>query len=344
MFQIENNPGRTTMIAQKEYLFFSGYAYLGLQHNDQFKQLVFEGLEKYGWLFPSSRISNTQHIIFEQFEALLSSITNSKYSFSFSSGFSAGTVASSLFEGHKIFVCPEAHPAINKTHQIPLIFDKWAEQTLHFLHENNYATTPVLLADSVNPVTGEVNDFDFLQYTSKPIIVVIDDSHGIGLLGNNGEGIRGLLPKKDHIEYVFTYSLSKAFGINGGAISCNDIDLANTIKTSPEFTASTPISPALAYAFINAQNVYSTQRDNLIKNVSFLRNLLASNSSVVNDESLPFFILPEHLDEDFFKSHEIIISSFAYPNPTGRKINRAVLNALHTQNDLTNLANTIIKA
>ena len=34
MFQLSNNPGRTTICNQKEYLFFSGYAYLGVQHHE----------------------------------------------------------------------------------------------------------------------------------------------------------------------------------------------------------------------------------------------------------------------------------------------------------------------
>ena len=94
------------------------------------------------------------------------------------------------------------------------------------------------------PLTSEVGDFDFLQYIEKPLIVIIDDSHGIGLLGTNGEGIISQLPKKENIEYIFTYSLSKAFSINGGAISCSK-KIANFIRTLPEYTSSTPLSPAL---------------------------------------------------------------------------------------------------
>ena len=242
MFQLADNPGRCTIHNKREYLFFSGYAYLGIQHDIQFKQLVKQGIEKHGWLFPSSRISNTQSAIFEQFEALLSYLTHTAKTVSFSSGFSAGTVASGLFKGHPTSVCPDAHPAINKLQQQHTTFDKWAESTLHSIHQKSFDKTPILIADSVNPLTGEINDFDFLKFIEQPVIVVIDDSHGIGLLGNNGEGISSILPKKENIEYVLTYSLSKAFSINGGAISCSNINTANTIKSLPEFTASTAIS------------------------------------------------------------------------------------------------------
>lgn len=343
MFQLADNPGRCTIHNKREYLFFSGYAYLGIQHDIQFKQLVKQGIEKHGWLFPSSRISNTQSAIFEQFEALLSYLTHTAKTVSFSSGFSAGTVASGLFKGHPTSVCPDAHPAINKLQQQHTTFDKWAESTLHSIHQKSFDKTPILIADSVNPLTGEINDFDFLKFIEQPVIVVIDDSHGIGLLGNNGEGISSILPKKENIEYVLTYSLSKAFSINGGAISCSNINTANAIQTLPEYTASTALAPALAYAFINGQAIYKLKREQLLHNILFLRNLLKENDQVVNDERLPIFMLPEHLAEDYFANQQIIISSFAYPNPQGKKINRAVINALHTEKDLTTLAKAILQ-
>ncbi len=338
MFQLSSSPSRTAVAEGKEFLFFSGYAYLGMQHEPSFVALVEEGMKKYGWLFPSSRISNTQLDIYDEMEALLASITNTASSVCFASGFSSGTVASSLFKGHPITVCPEAHPAVNKLHQAALGFDKWAEKTLHIIHENKFDKTPVLIADAVNPLTGEVNDFDFLQYIEKPLIVIVDDSHGIGLLGKNGEGIAGLLPRKENIEYIITYSLSKAMGINGGAISCTNKNTADAIKKLSDFTGSTAMSPALTYAFIHGQRIYGAQRLRLQRNISFLKHLLAGNKAIKNDGRLPIFVLPEQMDGAFFAKLTIIISSFAYPAPTGRKINRAVLNALHKEEDLKCLA------
>jgi 7-keto-8-aminopelargonate synthetase-like enzyme len=59
-YAFDATPGRTALIKGKEYLFFSGYSYLGMQQVPEFAALVKEGIDKYGWLFPSSRISNTR--------------------------------------------------------------------------------------------------------------------------------------------------------------------------------------------------------------------------------------------------------------------------------------------
>lgn len=341
MFQLYNTPGRTAIIHEKEWLFFSGYAYLGVQHIESFSNLVIEGIKKYGWLFPSSRISNTQLDVFTELENTLSQLTNTAATACVASGFGAGTIASSLFKTHPVAVCPAAHPAINKLQQPIISFDKWAEKTLHVIHETNFEKTPVLVADAVNPLTSEVNDFDFLQYIEKPLIVIIDDSHGIGLLGKKGEGVISLLPKKENVEYIISYSLSKAFSINGGAISCTNANTANAIKKLPDFTASTSLSPALAYAFIKGQSIYKEQRLKLQHNIQFFKNLIEQNEDISNDARLPVFVLPENLDETYFQQQQIIISSFAYPTSQGKKINRAVLNALHTENDVTTLASII---
>ncbi len=68
MIEFKSTPGRTCMIDGKEFLFFSGYSYLGMNHVKKFKDFVKEGIDKYGILFPSSRISNTRLKLYEKFE------------------------------------------------------------------------------------------------------------------------------------------------------------------------------------------------------------------------------------------------------------------------------------
>ena len=71
------------------------------------------------------------------------------------------------------------------------------------------------------------------------------------------------------------------------------------------------------------------------------QNLVADKNAIHFHVDLPVFVLPEKLDEDYFSKRGIIISSFAYPDPTGKKINRAVLNALHTNADLQHFVDAI---
>ena len=79
----------------------------------------------------------------------------------------------------------------------------------------------------------------------------------------------------------------------------------------------------------------------LDRNKKLLQDLFANRKDIHFHKELPVFIFPEENDEAFFAKQGIIISSFAYPDPKGKKINRAVINALHTDADLQKLVDAM---
>lgn len=322
-FIFDEQPGRTAISNGKEYLFFSGYSYLGMSHVPEFNVLLQEGLRKFGPLFPSSRISNTRLALFEECEQLLSSITGFEETVLVSSGFIAGKLSTEFWQ-QPLQYPANAHPAIRPRFG-----------NLQSSKENIVAT------DSINILDATVNDFSF--YKPETGFCIVDDSHGFGLLGANGEGIASSVPfTKD--KCMITYSLSKACNIIAGAISCSK-DLARKLRAMPEYTAATAPSPAFLYAFIRAQELYTAQRKKLDQNIRHFRSLIGATENISSPNGLPIFILPSSISELELAEAGIIISSFAYPDPNGKKIQRIVLNALHTPGDLEKLAsclNTIL--
>jgi 7-keto-8-aminopelargonate synthetase-like enzyme len=342
MFSLHQTPGRIAFVNDKEFLFFSGYAYLGMNHEPDFLQLLHQGIDRYGLTFPSSRISNTGLTLYAETEKILSNITQTADTVLMQSGFSAGkAVVEIIDKDSSIFQSPFCHPAIRINNNSLLQFSHWALETTNTINNNKYSTPPIIMSDSVNQLTAEVYDFTFLNSIHQKIICIIDDSHGMGLLGIQGEGISSRLPKNENIEYIITYSLSKALNIQAGAVSCSNKNNADKIRKTNWYTAVTPPSPAILYAFCNAKLIYQQQREKLNQLKISLQKMLANKKEISFHVDLPVFILPEHLDEDYFSKKEIIISSFAYPDPKGKKINRAVINALHTNIDLQKLASSV---
>jgi 7-keto-8-aminopelargonate synthetase-like enzyme len=314
-FEFDKLPGRTALVKGKEYLFFSGYAYLGLQYIDEFRALVKEGMEKYGWLFPSSRISNTRIALFEECEQLLSSITGCAETVLVSTGYTAGRIATGIFN-HDIVNLHPSHPAIKRNNQPN--------------EKGIYAV------DSIDILTSAVTDANSIQKEDIKTLV-IDDSHGVGLTGANGEGASGYIERRDGVDYIFTYSLSKAWSINAGAISCPKHS-AQACRHAPAYTGATAPSPALLYAFIKGQGIYARQREKLKENIRYFEPAAGSIKGILHSPQLPIFVLPSTIDENKLAAQGIIISSFAYPDPNGPKIQRVVLNALHTKDDIDRLA------
>lgn len=328
---LNNTPGRTAIVDGKEYLFFSGYAYLAMHQLPAFNKLLMEGIEKFGPLFPSSRISNTQLALFEEFEGMLSGITGMEETVCFSSGFLAGRAVLELMEGKELHTAPGTHPAISRNSSNGKSLAEWRDQMIRLASPGS-----VIMFDSVNPLKAEVNDVSFLKNLPADINCVIDDSHGAGLL-NQGRGVTPLLPAGR--DYVTSFSLSKAYQLTGGAVSCSRA-FAKALRSSPFYTASTSIPPAFAWAFIKGQELYRQQREKLAKNINLFRKLTANHFK--SAAGFPVFILPPGTDEAALMSKGIIISSFAYPDLGSPRIKRVVVNAAHTADDLIYLAETLL--
>ena len=336
MFQLSTTPGRTCRINRENFLFFSGYAYLGMNHVKGFIENVNGGIKKYGVLYPSSRISNTRLQLYEKLERRLSTITGTEETVSFSSGFLAGQTAASLLSSHKnIFTAPGTHPALHlpSTHTSHATNrEEWKAEVVKRINGSLHKEF-VVLSDSVDIMNARLHDFSFLENIrpAKNIILLVDDSHGIGITGK-GRGISHQLPRQQNIELILCYSLSKAFGIEGGAVSCS-LHRAAQLRKHSNYTGSTAINPALAHAFLQSASLYEKQLEKLMANIGLLREQLPG-TLYQHSFDLPIFICRDSDAADNYFRNKIIISSFGYPDPRGPKINRVVINALHRDRDI----------
>jgi 7-keto-8-aminopelargonate synthetase-like enzyme len=192
-------------------------------------------------------------------------------------------------------------------------------------------------ADSMYITPGHINDFSFLKNTPADfnITFVVDDSHGIGWLGQDGRGIGSLLQLPANIELLLNFSLSKSFHMNGGAV-CGSRKWINAVRRHVNYATSTPFMPSLAYAFTQAQELFQQQRVKLHQNIEYLQKLTAKHTFVAN-EGTPVFVVAKKSIAQHLLQNNIIISSFGYPHPEDDPVNRVVVNALHTKSDFERL-------
>lgn len=338
MNYINGIPARTAIAEEKEYLFFSGFAYLGMPALEDFQQLVITGLQEYGVVFPSSRISNTPSLLYQQFEDKLSRFVQKKDSASFSSGYMASQAAVTFAsQSSELLYSPFIHPSLVVTgHKISsAAADDWKEQFIHHVNKKGDLACTVVL-ESVNPLTGSLHDFSWLTQLKRTVRILIDDSHGIGILGEKGEGVVSLLPQNEYLQYLISYSLSKAFSCEGGAVSGTAEDIEG-IKKQPYFTASTGMSPALAYAWINSHHLFLKQLQLLRNNIAYFENKIRDLKKINHDYRLPVFYVREEKLYDHCLENKIMLSAFHYPSKDDPLMVRIVLNALHTREDLDTL-------
>lgn len=339
VIRINDKPGRTITVEGKEYLFFSGFSYLGVTSSEEMQRHLSEGTERYGSVFPSSRIGNVQLDLFEQFEALLSQNTGLPASVSFASGYLAAqaALAYAITRG-KLFYTPHAHPSL-RVNGLPAPAAEKSNWVPDAVRQINAApdNTYTVVGDTIDPLLGRVHDFTWLRSVTKEITLLLDDSHGNGILGSGGEGVTGTLSLPENIKYIICYSLAKASGIAGGAISAS-LETITGIKKMPHFTAATGISPANAYAYMQLQALYRKRRIRLAENIAYLRKKQAIPAVFDNDERLPVFFSKSPKLYSHCLENRLLLSSFSYPGENDPLVTRAVISSLHTKSDLDRLA------
>ncbi|ASZ12034.1 aminotransferase class I/II-fold pyridoxal phosphate-dependent enzyme [Chitinophaga pendula] len=343
ILQTSAQAGRTTFIEEREYLFFSGFSYLGMHVLPAFIQALSEGLLRYGAIFPSSRVANLRLRLYEELEHALAIKTGQQAAVTFSSGYLASQAAATYAQTQgALLYAPQTHPALQISKvSIPHVpREEWIAHTIEQVNaggDHHY----VILADAVNPLTGTIYDFSWLQQLERKVLVVIDDSHGFGVIGREGNGIAGMLPVHGSLRYLIVASLAKAHSVEGGMIAGHASDIA-TLRKLPCYTASTGVAPPYAHAYLESRSLFDRQRQSLQLKIDHFAQLIAGISFIHQPQRLPMFILEGHADiADFLQQHDILISSFAYPDPSGALINRVVLSALHTSEDLELLSRII---
>lgn len=338
MLYTDLTPGRTVILEGRSCLFFSGFAYLGLHQHPAFKSLLIQGIEQYGTVFPSSRAGNLRLSIYEEIEHALCTLLHQQAATVFSSGYLASQAA--VHYGAtcgQLLYAPGTHPAL--WHQQPVLpqmnREEWIPQSIEKINahpDNSF----VIVSDTVNPLTGTIHSFHWLQELQRKVLVIADDSHGIGVLGPTGEGCIHFLPQAPNIRYLLTASLAKAYSVQGGVVTGHAADIM-ALKRLPLYAGSTPMMPANAYAWLHAGELIQKMRRSLQQNIAYLLHLTAG-SAVHNPHALPMFILPTgDAIVHYLQDKDVIISSFPYPQPHSPVVNRAVISSLHLQEDMTTL-------
>ncbi len=339
--QLDSTSGRAVVVNGKEYRYFAGTAYLGIPTHPVFQSYLMEGIQRYGGHYGGSRLSNLQYPVFEAVEAMLSQLSHAEAALVVSSGTLAGQLATKTLaqQGRKLVYAPDAHPALfQQISELPkLAYSHWIERILQRAAATDYPLA--FCCNAIDPLRLQQYSFDWIRALpkNKQFTLVLDDSHGIGITGQNGGGIHTLLDLPSHVDLIVIASLGKAFGIPAGVILGSQ-QFITRLKESSFFGGASPASPAYLYTFLKCQALFEQQRKYLFQLVERFQ-----------EDNLFFRSLPNYPvfttgDADFYKkllAKKILISSFAYPLPSSPTLTRVILNAAHQVEDVEYLKHEI---
>lgn len=336
--------GRSALLDNEEYLIFTGTSYLGILQNTTFQQYLIEGFNRYGTNYGSSRNGNVVFPVFAEAENKLAQLIGSEASLTLSSGMLAGQVLLRQFEEHAhLFISPGIHPALKPLNyrENHYNYAEWTNYVLTELHQHK-SPEAVIFLNTIDILHAKRYDLQWLESLPDDLnlIVVIDDSHGLGLIGKNGEGHFSLLPVRENIEPIMVSSMGKALGIPAGVIAANE-NRINKLRQSGIFGGSSPAVPAYLHAFLNSIEIYNNARKHLKNLTNQFREKTATIKDSIYSDDLPVFFMEDKKVARQLMGEHIILSSFPYPTPESELIIRVVINSCHSSADIDQLATAL---
>ncbi|WP_027075517.1 aminotransferase class I/II-fold pyridoxal phosphate-dependent enzyme [Maribacter antarcticus] len=340
---IDSFPSRTIDIDSITYTYFGGTAYLGLQDFKPYQNIFIENLKRYGTNYGASRKSNVRFTVFEKAELVLANLVGSEACLTMSSGYLAGQFLAQFLEHkkHKLFYAPNTHSALftKKAKNYDRYTNLYEGITKHLASKNS--SIPVLFLDSID--FSGINYPQFTLLKSLPlseIILVVDDSHGIGVVGENGIGVFKDLQKLGAKQLFMCCSLGKGFGIQAGAVFGTKKHIT-VMENSTFFGGASPASPAGVATFIDAQGIYQKRRTLLEENLRLFLQETKKLKVFTYMKGHPTFSYQNQKLTDTLFQHKIIVTHFNYPNQNANIMSRIVISAVHTKKDILKLTKVL---
>ena len=337
---VEKFPDRIIEIDQKQFLYFGGTAYLGLPTHAAFQDLVVQNILKWGTTYGSSRTANIKLSAYTAGEKFLAQHIGSEDAVTVSSGMLAGKLVLEKLKTQTdcFFHLNEIHSAIQIENSLPVFVNgKLNDRLLDSKPEKI-----TILTDGVPSFQTKPVNLSFLKEISnqKEITLVMDESHSLGIIRENGSGIYSSINFQIKRK-ILVSSLGKAFGLTGGVIA-SDAEFIQEIKEIENFTSAAGMNPAFVQTLSDASEIYKKQHQKLLDNLNYINSILVQNDNVKFNKSYPLIYLLSKELVHKLKEENIIIASFRYTKEA-EPLNRIVITANHLKEDLDKLVGVLNK-
>jgi len=260
----------------ERFSYFGGCDYFRLASHPRVLRAARESLAICGLNVSASRATTGNHRLYDQLELALARFFAVEAALLVPSGYITNLAVAQTVAGgfSHALLDARAHPSLSDAAQFlecPVVrFNhRDVEDVGRVLRRLGSGVRPILLTEGMFSHDGSVAPLKaYLGILPKDSMVLLDDAHGAGVLGKTGKGTAeyaGVSRRR----IIQTVTLSKAFGVYGGAILATRRLREQIIARSRLFTGSTPLPLPLASAALEAVDI--------LRNGSRLRARLQSN-------------------------------------------------------------------
>jgi 7-keto-8-aminopelargonate synthetase-like enzyme len=285
----------------RELLYFGGCDYFRMSRHPAVLNAASRGLDRLGLNVAASRLTTGNHPVYRELETRLAGFFGAPETVLVPSGYLTGTTAAQAMAGDfdRVLMDERSHPALQ-------------DAALHFgcpvrtfghrdpadLGRKVRSAGPrqrvVVLTDGMFSLDGSVAPLQaYLACLPPTAVILVDDAHGAGLLGGRGRGsLEHEGVGRDRLVQCIT--LSKAFGVYGGAVVGARSLRRRIVKRSRAFLGCTPLPLPLAHAALQSVRLLergTPMRQRLWRNADHVKTALRRAGFAIPDQPGPIVAL-----------------------------------------------------
>ena len=351
------------LVTNKWLVNFASNDYLGLSQNKKIKHAIIKGIKDFGAGAGASHLISGHFSSHVEAEETLAQLLGFEKSLFFSSGYMANmaVLGGLINRGDAIFCDKLNHASLNdaatlsraKLYRFHHLDLNLLESQIKKSKEKN----KWIVTDGVFSMDGDVVDVNSLLALCQKYnaYLFIDDAHGYGVIGENGQGVLKQnnlknLPQKYLNQIIYMITLGKSVGVSGAMVSAKKSIIELLIQKSKPYIYTTASSPALAAGVkVSLDLIFNDKklRENLKKNIDLFRSSII-NTNLLSKSSTPIQpIIIGSPKKALYISEQLMQKGFYVPAirpptvPKGTSRLRVSLSSNHKKKDILNLSKLI---
>lgn len=257
---IESRQDAEVTVGGKTYLAFCSNDYLGLANHPEVVKAMVRGAEKYGVGSGASHLITGHCSAHHALEEELADFVNRPRTLLFSTGYMAnlGVISALLRKGDAVFEDRLNHASLLDAGKLSdAKMKRYAHADSAILNDKISSFTQqhpngetMIVSDGVFSMDGDLAPLPEIVNvsTQNKSWLMVDDAHGLGVIGNNG---RGTLEQYalDHTQVpILVGTLGKAFGTFGAFVAGSEELIETLIQHARTYIYTTALPPAVAEA------------------------------------------------------------------------------------------------
>jgi 8-amino-7-oxononanoate synthase len=349
------------VIGGRRMIMLGSNNYLGLTNDPRVKEAAIEAIRKYGSGCAGSRFLNGTLDLHVRLEERLADFMRQDAAVTFATGFQVnlGAIACLVGKGDTIYLDKQDHACIIDGARLSF------GEVCKFKHNDakdlrrQMANDPdargrLIVIDGVFSMEGDIAPLPEIVAAAEEFdaAVMVDDAHGIGVLGPTGRGTAehfGLEQEVDLIMGTFSKSMASVGGFIAGDATVIDY-IKHRARTMIFSAAPPPASVAAALATVDIMDREPERRARLWENTRFFAEGLRSLGLNTGESRTP--VVPIVVGEDgtalkmVHRLHEegIFVNCVLSPaTPPGRALIRTSLMATHSREQLSRALDAVEK-